>query len=40
MRASMLSLHTATTPGVGSKDHFLFFSESGHVAYQSKVEEV
>ena len=40
MKASMLSLHTPTTPGVGSKGHFLFFSKSGHVAYQSKVEEV
>ena len=25
---------------VGSKGHFLFFSKSGHVAYQIKVEEV
>ena len=40
MKASMLSLHTPTTPGMGSKGHFLFFSKSGHVAYQSKVEEV
>ena len=40
MKASMLSLHTPTTPGVGSKGHFLFFYKSGHVAYQSKVEEV
>ena len=40
MKASMLSLHTPTTPGVGSKGHFLFFSKRGHVAYQSKVEEV
>ena len=40
MKASMLLLHTPTTPGVGSKGHFLFFSKSGHVAYQSKVEEV
>ena len=38
MKASMLSLHTPTTPGAGSKGHFLFFSKSGHVAYQSKVE--
>ena len=41
----MLSLHTPTTPevgggGGGSKGHFLFYSKSGHVAYQSKVEEV
>ena len=40
MKASMLSFHTPTTPGAGSKGHFLFFSKSGHVAYQSKVEEV
>ena len=40
MKASMLSLHTPRIPGVGSKGHFLFFSKSGHVAYQSKVEEV
>ena len=39
MKANILSLHTPTTPGVGSKCHFLFFSKSGHVAYQSKVEE-
>ena len=39
MKANMLSLHTPTTPGVGSKGHFLF-SKSGHVAYQNKVEEV
>ena len=39
MKANMLSLHTPTTPGVGSKCHF-FFSKSGHVAYQIKVEEV
>ena len=25
MKANMLSLHTPTTPGVGSKGHFLFF---------------
>ena len=37
MKANKLSLHTPTTPGVGSKGHFLFFSKSGHVAYQSKV---
>ena len=35
----MLSLHTPTTPGVGSKGHF-FSSKSVHVAYQIKVEEV
>ena len=41
MKAGMLSLHTPTTPGVGSKGHFFyFFFKSGHVAYQSKVEEV
>ena len=40
MKASMLSLRTPTTSGVGTKGHFLFFSKSGHVAYQSKVEEV
>ena len=40
MIASMLSLHTPTTPGVGSKGNFLFFSKIVHVAYQSKVEEV
>ena len=36
----MLSLLTPTTPGVGSKGHFFFFSKSGHVAYQIKEEEV
>ena len=36
MKANMLSLHTPTTPGVGSKGHFFFiFSKSGHVAYQN-----
>ena len=40
MKASMLSLHTPTTPGVGSIGHFLFYSKSCHVAHQSKVEEV
>ena len=40
MKAKMLSLHTPTTPGVGSKGHFILFSKSGHVAYQIKVEEV
>ena len=39
IEANMLSLHTPTTPGVGSKGHF-FFSKSGLVAYQIKVEEV
>ena len=38
MKANMLSLHTPTTPGAGSKG--IFFSKSGHVAYQIKVEEV
>ena len=37
MKASMLSLHTPTNPGVGSKGHFLFFSKSGHVAYKNNV---
>ena len=32
--------YTPTTPGVGSEGHFVFFSKSGHVAYQIKVEEV
>ena len=40
MKANMLSLHTPATPGVRSKGHFVFFSKSGHVAYQIKVEEV
>ena len=40
MKAKMLSLHTPTTPWVGSKGHFFMFSESGHVAYQIKGEEV
>ena len=41
MKANMLSLHTPTTPRVGSKGHiFFFFSKSGHVAYQIKLEEV
>ena len=39
MEANMLSLHTPTTPGVGQKV-FFFFSKSGHVAFQIKVEEV
>ena len=37
MKANMLSLHTPVTPGVGSKGHFVFFSKSGHVAYQIKM---
>ena len=36
----MLSLHTPATTGVGPTDYFVFFSKSGHVAYQIKVEEV
>ena len=40
MKANMLSLHTPTTPGWGQKVIFFFFSKSGHVAYQMKVEEV
>ena len=41
MKANMLSLHTPSTPEVGSKGHiFFFFFKSGHVAYQTKVEEV
>ena len=40
MKANMLSLHTPTTPGVGSKGHSFFFSKSGHAAYQIEVEEV
>ena len=40
MKASVLSLHTPKTPGVGSKGHFCSFLKVGHVAYQSKVEEV
>ena len=39
MKANMLSLHTPTTPGVGSKGHFIF-NFQGHVAYQIKEEEV
>ena len=39
MKANMLSLHTPTTPW-GQKVIFFFFSKSGHVAYQMKVEEV
>ena len=39
MQANMLSLHTPMTPWVGSKVIF-FLLESGHVAYQIKLEEV
>ena len=39
MTASILSLHTPTL-GWGQKVIFFFFSKSGHVAYQMKVEEV
>ena len=38
MKNAVIS-HT-NDPWVGSKGHFLLFSKSGHVAYQSKVEEV
>ena len=38
IKTNMLSLHTATTPGWGQKVMF-FFSKSGHVAYQIKLEE-
>ena len=40
MKANMLSLHTPAILVVGSKGHFVFFSISGHFAYQIKVEEV
>ena len=40
MKENMLSLHTLMAPGEGSKGLFVFFSKSGHVAYQIKVEEV
>ena len=33
MKANMLSIHTPTTPEVGSKG-FFFFSRSVHVAYE------
>ena len=39
MKANMLSLRTPTTTRWGQKV-FFFFSKSGHVAYQIKVEEV
>ena len=32
--------NTSATLELGSKGHFVFFSKSGHVAYQIKVEEV
>ena len=37
--ANILTLYTPLTPGLGSKGHF-FVSESGHVAYQIKLNEV
>ena len=40
LSVNMLSLHTPSTPGVGSKGHFFFFPKIGHVAYQIKLEEV
>ena len=41
MKANMLYLRTPTTPGGGVKrSYYFFFSKSGHVAYQIKVEEV
>ena len=42
MKASMLFLHTPSTPGVGSKCQIVFFfvSESGHVACKINVKEV
>ena len=39
MKANMLSLHTPETPVLESKCHFVFFSKSGHVAYQIKLEK-
>ena len=39
MKTNMLS-YTPTTPEVGQKVILIFFSKSGHVAYQIKVEEV
>ena len=38
MQAHILSLHTHSTPGVGSKVKSFF--ESSHVAYQNKGKEV
>ena len=40
MLAISLPLHTSPTPVVGSKGHFVFFFESGHVAYQFKGQEL
>ena len=40
MKANSMSLHTPTTLGWGQKVIFSFFSKSGHVAYQIKLEEV
>ena len=40
MKSNMLSIHTPKTPRVESKSQFIFFSQSGHVAYQIKLEEV
>ena len=40
MEANMLSLLTPLTPGWDQKVKFIFFSESGHVAYQIKVKVV
>ena len=41
MKANILSLHTPSTPGFGSKGQiFVFFSESDKVAYQIKMKEV
>ena len=40
MKGNMLSLHTPTTRGVGSKGLFFFFSKRGQVEYHIKVEEV
>ena len=36
----MLSLHIPTNPEIGVKRVIFFFSKSGHVKYQIKVEEV
>ena len=38
MQAHILSLHTPSTPGVGSEVETFFFSESSHVAYQIRRE--
>ena len=40
MQAVILSLHTPSTPGVESKPLNIFFSESSHVAYQIKGNEI